>query len=1034
MKPSALDSAEYVQVSNEYDQLDVLVIQKCDAVISGQAVRRFIYQCIMFYLIDLEEETVLLAAHEISPLLDAQIGSILDGQDSNLLALNSFLFGSNSMEFDVKSYWRLFRDEIAHPFNVFQIVSVLIWFFEAYYMYSLVILFMSGTSITLSLLATKRNSESLLALTRNHSKVKIVHQGQIRELDSCNLVPGHVLIVNSLINVCPCDIVIIKGDAIVDESMLTGESVPVSKVSANFSPEDGICQEFAAKNASSVIYGGTKVLRARHGSKQSAIAIVVKTGFQTVKGNLIRSILFPKPASFNFYADSIKFVIILGFIAAFGFAFSLYSQITLGASAYYIISRALDLITVVVPPALPATMSVGTVFSLNRLKKKLIHCICPSKINVASKVEVFCFDKTGTLTEDGLDLFGAVVALTGPESILLPNHQLRSCSLIDSSRLSSLNQCMALCHSLQKIEGILVGDPLDVKMFESSGWILEEHHNTILRAIARPAGSEAFAFGHLDSLADMSSLSTDEIGIIRCMDFHSDLRRMSVITKALRSDTISAYSKGSPESILSICRPESVPADFYKTLMEYSKCGFRMIACARKEFPDISWTMAQRLDRARVESEMIFIGFLLFENRLKKQSPSCISKLFAAKIPCIMVTGDNLLTSVCVARSCGIIYDEERIFLAPAETCRDGQKMQDYDSDSTICLADVILQPPGTVLAVTGEFLKYLLKMENRIFQQTILRRCRVFARMSPDEKKGLVELYQSFGLSVGFCGDGANDCGALKAADVGISLSNSEASIAAPFSSNVKNITCVISVLLEGRAALVTSFACFKFMALYSMIQFTTLIILYCLGSSLGDYQFIFIDLFLIVPLGMLMSRFEPASELVPGQPETKLISISVLSSLLSQIVYQAVAQFFIFASIYWNSAYSAPIHRPDRPNIESPHNTALFLFSNFLYLSTAFIFCSWSPFRALYAPFYLFVLLALSFNLYWIFGANTQIRGILELTPLTLTSNMILLFCAIIHFLVSLMTELLKPRIIFIIARMFNPRKSFKFKSVLD
>ena len=56
-------------------------------------------------------------------------------------------------------------------------------------------------------------------------------------------------------------------------------------------------------------------------------------------------------------------------------------------------------------------------------------------------------------------------------------------------------------------------------------------------------------------------------------------------------------------------------------------------------------------------------------------------------------------------------------------------------------------------------------------------------------------------------CGDGANDCGALKQADVGLSLSEAEASIAAPFTSSVSNISCVIDLLREGRCAMTTSF-----------------------------------------------------------------------------------------------------------------------------------------------------------------------------------------------------------------------------------
>jgi cation-transporting ATPase 13A2 len=130
-----------------------------------------------------------------------------------------------------------------------------------------------------------------------------------------------------------------------------------------------------------------------------------------------------------------------------------------------------------------------------------------------------------------------------------------------------------------------------------------------------------------------------------------------------------------------------------------------------------------------------------------------------------------------------------------------------------------------------------------------------VFARMSPDEKHELVEKLQSIDYCCGFCGDGANDCGALKAADVGISLSEAEASVAAPFTSRVFDITCVPEVIRyalvqeaiifmltfvtsEGRAALVTSFSCFKYMSLYSAIQFTSVSFLYASASNLGDFQ----------------------------------------------------------------------------------------------------------------------------------------------------------------------------------------------------
>ena len=103
-----------------------------------------------------------------------------------------------------------------------------------------------------------------------------------------------------------------------------------------------------------------------------------------------------------------------------------------------------------------------------------------------------------------------------------------------------------------------------------------------------------------------------------------------------------------------------------------------------------------------------------------------------------------------------------------------------------------------------------------------------VFARFAPDQKTQLIEALQSVGYFVSMCGDGANDCGALKAAHAGISLSEAEASVASPFTSKIENISCVPELIKEGRCALTTSFGTFKFMAGYSFTQFISVLILY--------------------------------------------------------------------------------------------------------------------------------------------------------------------------------------------------------------
>lgn len=217
---------------------------------------------------------------------------------------------------------------------------------------------------------------------------------------------------------------------------------------------------------------------------------------------------------------------------------------------------------------------------------------------------------------------------------------------------------------------------------------------------------------------------------------------------------------------------------------------------------------------------------------------------------------------------------------------------------------------------------------------------------MSPDEKHELVEKLQSIGYTCGFCGDGANDCGALKAADVGISLSEAEASVAAPFTSRIFDIRCVLEVIREGRASLVTSFSCFKYMSLYSAIQFTSVSFLYAKASNLGDFQFLFIDLALILPLAIFMGWSGPAPRLHKKRPTADLVSRKVLTPLLGLMSICVAVQAISYVSVKRQPWYKAPDPKLDE-NIKNSENTALFLTSCFEYIISAIILNAGAPFR---------------------------------------------------------------------------------------
>ena len=199
--------------------------------------------------------------------------------------------------------------------------------------------------------------------------------------------------------------VLLTGSCIVNESMLTGESVPVMKnslapINEYYDPSN------YDKSKKHTLYSGTKVIQTRSYGDQKVFALVIRTGFVTTKGALVRDILYPRDTKFKFYRDSLIFVGIMGMVGVFGFFATLPSLIAQGTSTQQLIDKPLDLITIIVPPALPATMSVGVAFAISRLKKSQIFCVSPPRVNICGRIQLMVFDKTGTLTEDGLQILG----------------------------------------------------------------------------------------------------------------------------------------------------------------------------------------------------------------------------------------------------------------------------------------------------------------------------------------------------------------------------------------------------------------------------------------------------------------------------------------------------------------------------------------------------------------------------------------------------------------------------------------------------
>ncbi|CBF77849.1 putative P-type ATPase [Aspergillus nidulans FGSC A4] len=971
------------------------------------------YRYLRFFYHPLQDKFLLISGWKDPSWTNAKtmrVGLNADERDSR-----EQIFGKNAINIQQKSLFQLLIDEAFHPFYIFQLASLVLWTLDTYYYYAGCIFFISVFSIGTTIIETTSTTRRLKQMSHFECDIRVLRNGFWRSVPSQELVPGDVFeFSDPSLNQVPCDCILLSGDCIVNESMLTGESVPVSKTPLTDDALDHLDLSAPSVHpnvAKHFLFNGTKIIRARRPQRVDddeaiALAIVMRTGFLTTKGALIRSMLFPKPSGFKFYRDSFRYISVMGIIAVLGFVASFVNFVRLGIrqlSWGLIIVRALDLITIVVPPALPATLTIGTNFALSRLKGKKIFCISPQRVNVGGKLDVICFDKTGTLTEDGLDVLGIRVMTQHQRlSELIPNASPKfitpSTHMACSETYDVIIRIMATCHSLRAVDDELLGDPLDVKMFQFTGWSFQEgrdqtpdhrnlEHETIVPSIARPPN---YTHVNCDALDAMN------------------LRRASVIVRQFGDSGATIFVKGAPESVKDICSPESLPSDFEEILSQYTHSGYRVIACAARYERRLSWMRIQKMTRTDAESNLEFIGFIIFENKLKPKSADTISELKQANIRNIMCTGDNILTAISVARECGILGADEPCFIPRfiegSISCPFALICINSSRSPTVAApilgpsfdrGEVDLSVPGIAcnalnysLAISGDVFRWVLDYEDEIVAKRMLVRGNVFARMSPDEKHELVEKLQSLDYCCGFCGDGANDCGALKAADVGISLSEAEASVAAPFTSRQFDVSCVPTLIREGRGSLVTSFCCFKYMSLYSAIQFATVSFLYTNASNLGDFQFLFIDLTLILPIAIFMGWTGPCDILSRKRPTADLVSRKVLTPLLGQIVIVVFVQFLAYKSVQSQPWFRAPNIELGEDNIENSENTVLFLTSSFQYILASIVLSVGRPFRKSMrtnVPFLTVIVADLTFSGYMLFRPSTWIKQVMQLTYLS-------------------------------------------------
>ncbi|XP_075058372.1 putative cation-transporting ATPase 13A4 isoform X2 [Mixophyes fleayi] len=947
--------------------------------------------------------------------------------------------GHNTIEVEVAPLWKLFINKVLNLFYVYQFFTVVLWLAEGYLGYAIAILLLCICTITLSLMELRQQSSKLHNLVKAHNNMKVTVSSRDKDcsqVESPNLVPGDIVVLSGKNFFMSCDAILLNGTCIVNEGMLTGECIPVTKTQLPHGDDTMPWKQYSGEDYKRhVLFCGTEVIRTESTAQGPARAVVLRTGFNTTKGDMVRSILYPKPLNFKLHRDVKWFFIFLGFLAIVGILYAVIIFAQRQVSAWRIIVESLVLLTSAICPIIPAALTVGILYGQSRLKKKSIFCISPDRINMCGQLNLFCFDKTGTLTEDGLDLMGIILSDGTCFQDMLRHDQMKELTW------GHMFCAMTCCHSLITVDGKLQGDPLDLKMFEATGWVLEDtctdnnEEDTSQNMSIRP-GSDAW-------------INTMEgVKVLFQYPFSSAMQRMSVITEVIGGDELLVYMKGAPEMVASFCRPETVPQDFLAELEIYTFQGLRVIGVASKILKNGNREDLESIDRDEVECDMEFLGLLILENRLKPETKPVLDELNAANIRTVMITGDNIQTATTVAKNCGMIPEGSKVILVEArspEGCSPAfvtYKLLEYpqsEQNEYVCqeisinMEDILetkQQNNDYHFSMSGKTYANLEKHFDQLLPKLLMNGT-VFARMSPGQKSTIIDEFRKLDYYVGMCGDGANDCAALKMANAGISLSVQEASVAAPFNSHITNIQCVPELLKEGRAALVTSFCMFKYMAMFGLIEYINTLLLYWQRNIFGNNQFLVHDFAIMFVIFLTMSSTPAYHKLAPYRPPGQLISPSMLFSVVYNVLFTIAMQTYAFLIIQqqpWyrkDDVYSACypgnttvnqelttelIEKRTKKNYESFENSSLWLLTAVHLVILAFVFSKGKPFRKPLYTNYIFVITLIvefALTLFFIFADFKNMYVVLELvcTPTSWRIHMLvmLVICLVVSFVVE-------------------------------
>jgi P-type Ca2+ transporter type 2C len=454
---------------------------------------------------------------------------------------------------------------------------------------------------------------AVLALRESvHELASVVRGGLDRQVPVADVVPGDVLVAREGERV-PADARLVAAEGLaVDESLLTGESLPVEKRVAPVEPGASLAER------TSMVFAGTAVTRGL------GRAVVIATGHATQLGEiaaLVARARAPATPLQRRVGALARIMVVVGVAVTVALTGAMAAR---GSSLQEAFLVGVAVAVAAVPEGLAATVTIALALGAREMAKQGAIVQRLAAVETLGSATVVASDKTGTLTENRLRV-AAIAAVAGKSE----NDALVTAARASTARL------------LADPAGVRVaGDPLE-------GAILIAARERSLRL--------------LDDLGAAEAQLT--------LPFDSDRKRMTVVYAD--SGTFRVYTKGAPEVVFARCVDEG--GDLRALEQQADACaaeGLRVIAVAERSLPSLP------KDPEQIERELTPVGLVALHDPLRESAAPAVAEASAAGLRVEMLTGDHPVTARAIGRALGLPEEAVHPRVTPADKLRLVESLQ----------------------------------------------------------------------------------------------------------------------------------------------------------------------------------------------------------------------------------------------------------------------------------------------------------------------------------------------------------------------